>query len=71
MKISLLSTLVLALTAPSVFGVTLYIDGGASKPYNKVFTPQDYDNPVNGIIPANPNKGVRISTPCPFIFMEL
>ena len=47
MKISLLSTVVLALTAPSVFGVTLYLDGGASKPYNKVLTPQDYDNPVN------------------------
>ena len=67
MKISLLSNLVLALTVPSVFSVTLYRNGNGSNPYDEVDTPQDYDNPVNGVVPANPNKGVRISTSCPFI----
>ena len=71
MKISLLSNLVLALTVPSVFSVTLYRNSNGSKPYDKVDTPQDYDNPVNGIVPANPNKGVGISTPCPFLFIPL
>ena len=62
MKFSLLSTLVLALTVPSVFGVpvVLYRNGGADKPYNQVRIPQDYNNPVNGIVPADTKKGVRI-----------
>ena len=56
MKISLLSTPVLALTVPSVFGVpvVLYRNGGADKPYNQVRIPQDYNNPVNGIVPTDP-----------------
>lgn len=66
MKISQLSTtFVLSLAVHSVFGFALYRAGGAEKPYNKLRTPDDYDDPVviNGteFIPPNPNKGVRIS----------
>lgn len=42
----------------AVSAVTLYRMGGASKPYNQVRMPQDYDNAVDGIVPANPSKGV-------------
>ena len=68
MKISLLSTFVrvLALTVPSVFGVALYRNGNASKACTKIRTPKDYDDPVDGIVPANPTKGVRYIFSTPF-----
>ncbi|KAI0312373.1 hypothetical protein OF83DRAFT_1176706 [Amylostereum chailletii] len=56
------TTLLLAFAAQSAFAVTLYRNGGANKPYNKVRTPQDYDSPVNGIVPANPNKGMSTNS---------
>lgn len=64
MKFTFSIILALAFTAQSALAVTLYRNGGASKAYNKVRTPTDYDNPTNNIVPANPNKGVR---PPPFI----
>ena len=70
MKFSVLSNLVLALTVPSMFGVFLYRNGGADKPYNQVRTPQDYNNPVNGIVPPDPCKGVRIFLSYLFIFIQ-
>lgn len=42
----------------SALATTLYRNGGATKAYNSVRTPQDYDKPVKGIIPANSKKGV-------------
>ena len=71
MKLSLLSILVLAFTVPLVFGVPLYRNGNASKPYAKVRTPQDYDDPVDGIVPANPKKGVCTCTLCSFALIPL
>lgn len=60
------------LTAASIMmRVTLFRNGNARKPYPSVRTPGDYDNPVNDIVPANPSKGVRISSPCLFVFIPL
>lgn len=59
MKFTSSIILALAFTAQSALAVTLYRNGGATKAYNKVRTPQDYDPPTDNIVPANPNKGVR------------
>ncbi|EIM91321.1 uncharacterized protein STEHIDRAFT_107898 [Stereum hirsutum FP-91666 SS1] len=46
----------------SALATTLYRNGGASKAYNSVRTPQDYDTPVKGLIPANSKKGMSTNS---------
>lgn len=59
MKFASSITIAFIFAVQSALATTLYRNGGATKAYNSVRTPQDYDKPVKGLIPANSKKGVR------------